>query len=131
MISYKTFDEIILSSNAKSKINAIYIMRQKTMLFGILLATFAAATLLPLAAAQVYEQPSNTMTVEQMLEKARERVQIVKEHPGQGSGTPYLDANGVIGASIISAAVFGGIFVTFIVRARQIEKRLAAKRMLQ
>ncbi len=101
------------------------------MLFGILLATFAAATLLPLAAAQVYEQPSNTMTVEQMLEKARERVQIVKEHPGQGSGTPYLDANGVIGASIISAAVFGGIFVTFIVRARQIEKRLAAKRMLQ
>jgi hypothetical protein len=97
-------------------------MRQKTILSGILLATFAAANLMPLAAAQVYPEQYNIMTVEQMLEKARERVQIVKVHPGQGSGTPYLDANGVIGASIISGAIFGGIFVAFIARAKQIEK---------
>lgn len=105
-------------------------MKQKTILSGILLATCVASTLMPLAAAQVYPYHDNTMTVEQMLEKARERVQIVKEHPGQGSGTPYLDANGVIGASIISGAIFGGIFVTFIARARQIE-RLHKNKLLQ
>ncbi|MDE1819137.1 MAG: hypothetical protein KGI19_11105, partial [Thaumarchaeota archaeon] len=37
----------------------------------------------------------NSMTVEQEIELAKKKVELVKAHPGDGSGTPYLDAKGV------------------------------------
>jgi hypothetical protein len=95
----------------------------KKIVYGTLLVVLLSAVFPQLAFAQQYgNYPSNTMTLEQELELARKKVEIVKEHPGEGSGTPYLNANGVIGASLISGAIFGGIFVTFVARARQIEK---------
>ncbi len=48
-------------------------------------------------------------TLEETLELAKRRVEIVKNNPTAGSGTPYIAADGVIGASAISALVFGGI----------------------
>lgn len=54
--------------------------------------------------------------LEQALKMASEKVALAKE--GTGSGTPLMAADGVVGASLISAGVFGGIAASFIVRAR-------------
>jgi hypothetical protein len=48
-------------------------------------------------------------TLEETIELARRKVDIAKDNPSTGSGTPYLAADGVLGASAIAAAVFGGI----------------------
>jgi hypothetical protein len=66
--------------------------------------------------------PSSQMTLEQELELAHKRVEMVKAHPGEGSGTPLLSANGVVGSMLITGGVFGGIFVAFVLRAKQMEK---------
>ena len=100
----------------------------KKIAYAVLFAVLVTAVLPQLAFAQQYEPPySSTTTLEQQLELARKRVEIVKEHPGDGSGTPYLSADGVVGASIISGAVFGGIFVAFVWRARKFETMNRAK----
>jgi len=57
-------------------------------------------------------------TLEEALKLQRERVTSASENPATGSGTPYLAADGVLGASAISAAVFGGIAAAFFFRAR-------------
>ena len=97
----------------------------KKLVYGILFAVLLSAVLPHLAFAQQYggygSSPGNTMTLEQDLELAKRKVEMVKEHPGEGSGTPYLSANGVVGATLISGAIFGGIFVAFVVRAKQFE----------
>lgn len=117
----KTFDEILFSSNAKSKIILWYTM--KKLAYSILLAVLLSAVLPQLAFAQQYPgyNQGNTMTLEQELDLAKKKIEMVKAHPGEGSGTPYLNANGVVGASVISGAIFGGIFVAFVVRAKQYE----------
>ena len=48
-------------------------------------------------------------TLEEQLELARRAVDMAAKNPSTGSGTPYLAADGVLGASAIAAAVFGGI----------------------
>ena len=57
-------------------------------------------------------------TLEETLELARRRIEAAEANPASGSGTPYLDANGVVGASIITGAIFGGIAAAFFVRSR-------------
>ena len=57
-------------------------------------------------------------TLEENLKLAEARVRAVEDNPGAGSGTPYLDPNGVVGASIISGAVFGAIAGTFFLKGR-------------
>ena len=57
-------------------------------------------------------------TLEETLELAVRKVEAVQANPASGSGTPFLDANGVIGASVISAAVFGGIATALMVKSR-------------
>ena len=54
--------------------------------------------------------------LELALKLANEKVALAKE--GTGSGTPLVAADGVIGASLISAGVFGGIAASFIIRGR-------------
>ena len=48
-------------------------------------------------------------TLEETLELAKRKVEAVKNNPTAGSGTPYIAADGVVGASAIAALVFGGI----------------------
>ena len=57
-------------------------------------------------------------TLEETLELAKRRIDAAESNPASGSGTPYLDAGGVVGASIIAGAVFGGIATAFFVRSR-------------
>lgn len=58
-------------------------------------------------------------TLEETLELAKRKVEYAADNPSTGSGTPYLDASGVLGASIIAGAVFGGIAIAFFARAKQ------------
>ena len=53
---------------------------------------------------------------------AHAKVTEAAANPHTGSGTPVLDANGVLGSSIAVGAVFGGIFIAFVVRAKQAKK---------
>lgn len=57
-------------------------------------------------------------TLEEALEIQARRVASAEANPGAGSGTPYLDASGVIGAAVIAGTVFGGIATAFFIRGR-------------
>ena len=59
-----------------------------------------------------------SMSLENTLELAKAKVTYAHDNPGSGSGTPYLAADGVIGASAIAAAIFGGIAGAFFFRGR-------------
>jgi len=64
------------------------------------------------------EGETGSYTLEEALEIQRRRIQAAEANPSSGSGTPYLDAGGVIGASVIAGAVFGGIAGAFFIRGR-------------
>ena len=57
-------------------------------------------------------------TLEETLELAKRRLEAAEANPASGSGTPYLSADGVLGASAIAAAIFGGIAGAFFFRGR-------------
>ncbi len=57
-------------------------------------------------------------TLEETLKLARIRIDIVNANPGSGSGTPVLDADGVIGGIIIAGAVFGGVSAALALKGR-------------
>lgn len=57
-------------------------------------------------------------TLEETLELAKRRLEAAEANPASGSGTPYLSADGVLGASAIAAAVFGGVAAAFFFRSR-------------
>ena len=57
-------------------------------------------------------------TLEEILAIQAARIDAVQANPGSGSGTPYLSADGVLGASAIAGAVFGGIAAAFFFRSR-------------
>ena len=98
-------------------------MKKPIIIGTVLLALFVASSIAPFAAAQYSGVGGGSgITLEEQLKLAKARLDNVKKNPHAGSGTPYLDANGVIGASSIVGAVFGGIFIAFVVRAKQFEK---------
>ena len=57
-------------------------------------------------------------TLEETLELAKRRIDAAETNPASGSGTPYLDADGVVGAAVIAGAVFGGIAGAFFFRGK-------------
>jgi len=57
-------------------------------------------------------------TLEETLELAKRRIEATTNNPQSGSGTPILSADGVLGATAISAAVFGGIAGALFFRAK-------------
>ena len=61
---------------------------------------------------------TGSYTLEEALEIQKRRIEAAEANPASGSGTPYLDADGVVGAAIISAAVFGGIAGALFLRSR-------------
>ena len=64
------------------------------------------------------EGQTGKYTLEEALEIQARRIASANDNPGAGSGTPYLDADGVLGAAVIAGAVFGGIAAAFFVRGR-------------
>jgi hypothetical protein len=61
---------------------------------------------------------TGSYTLEEALELQRRRIQSAEANPSSGSGTPYISADGVVGASIIAGAVFGGIAGAFFLKGR-------------
>ena len=57
-------------------------------------------------------------SLEEQLELAKRKVESASENPATGSGTPYLNADGVLGASIIAGAIFGGIATAMFVKGK-------------
>jgi hypothetical protein len=58
-------------------------------------------------------------SLEEQLELAKRKVETAAANPATGSGTPYLDADGVFGASAIAGGIFGAIATIFFVKGRQ------------
>ena len=58
------------------------------------------------------------ITLEEHLELAERKVQKAADNPATGSGTPYLAADGVLGASVIAGAIFGGIATAMFVKGK-------------
>lgn len=95
----------------------------KLVLFGTLFAAVMATGTIAPAFAQYLGSvgeagETGASTLEETLELAKRRVEAVEAYPSTGSGTPYLAAEGVIGASAIAGAVFGGIAIAFFMKAR-------------
>ena len=59
-----------------------------------------------------------SMSLENTLQLAADKVKYASDNPAAGSGTPYLAADGVLGASAIAEAIFGGIAGAFFFRGR-------------
>ena len=57
-------------------------------------------------------------TLEEQLELAERAKAAADANPASGSGTPYMDATGVVGASIIVGVIFGGIATVMFVKGR-------------
>ncbi len=94
------------------------------VLFGVAaLSSMVIPSLMDMAYAQYMgnvgsEGETGAYTLEEALEIQRRRVEAAAANPASGSGTPYLDASGVVGASVIAGAVFGGIAAAFFIRGR-------------
>ena len=58
------------------------------------------------------------ITLEEHLALAERKVAYAEANPATGSGTPYLNADGVVGATVIAGAIFGGIATTMFVKGR-------------
>ena len=100
-------------------------MNNNTLLAASLIAVFVIGTFgaSSLAFAQYMgnvgsDGETGSYTLEEALEIQKRRVDAAAANPASGSGTPYLDANGVGGAAVISAAVFGGIAGAFFIKGR-------------
>ena len=78
------------------------------------------ATLLVMVSGVLLSQAAfaydGSLTLQQQL--AKDAVKMASLNKGAGSGTPYFAADGVLGASAIAAAIFGGIATTFFVMGK-------------
>jgi len=97
----------------------------QTVLVAIVVGVFVAGSFGPygLAFAQYMgnvgeKGQTGARTLEETLELARRKVEMASSNPHTGSGTPYLAADGVLGASAIAAAVFGGIAGAFFFKGK-------------
>jgi hypothetical protein len=100
-------------------------MNNKVVLTASLIAVFVIGTFgaSSVAFAQYLgnvgsEGQTGSFTLEEALELQKRRVESAAANPASGSGTPYLDASGVGGAAVISAAIFGGISAAFFIKGR-------------
>jgi len=93
----------------------------KTMILSVsIMAIFVIGTIsmVPVALAYSGLGADGGITLEEHLELAERKVQKAADNPATGSGTPYLDATGVVGASLIAGAIFGGIATAFFVKGK-------------
>jgi len=92
-----------------------------TMILGVSIMAICAIgtiSMVPVSLAYSGLGADGGITLEEHLELAERKVQKAADNPATGSGTPYLDASGVLGASLIAGAIFGGIATAFFVRGK-------------
>jgi len=92
-----------------------------TMILSVsIMAIFAIGTIsmVPVSLAYSGLGADGGITLEEHLELAERKVQKAADNPATGSGTPYLDATGVVGATVIAGAIFGGIATAMFVKGR-------------
>ena len=58
------------------------------------------------------------ITLEEHLALAERKVAYADANPATGSGTPYLNAEGVVGATVIAGGIFGVIATALLVKGR-------------
>ena len=83
-----------------------------------LAVVFGAFFFVPTAIAYSGLGQAGGVTLEEQLILAERKVEYAAANPASGSGTPYLNADGVLGASVIAGAIFGGIATAFFVKGR-------------
>ena len=83
-----------------------------------LAVVFGAFFFVPTAIAYSGLGQAGGVTLEEQLILAERKVEYAAANPASGSGTPYLNADGVLGASVIAGLIFGGIATAFFVRGR-------------
>ena len=85
-----------------------------------IMAIFAIGTIsmVPVSLAYSGLGADGGITLEEHLELAERKVQKAADNPATGSGTPYLDAGGILGSSLIAGAIFGGIATAFFVKGK-------------
>ena len=104
-------------------------MNRTLYVLGILAVCMALSTMIPASYAFYeidtyggqYDESKVTGgfgTLEEQLQLAERAKAAADANPATGSGTPYLDAGGVLGASLIAGAIFGGIATAFFVRGK-------------
>ena len=105
-------------------------MNRTLYVLGILAVCMALSTMIPASYAFYeidtyggqYDDESKVTggfgTLEEQLELAERAKAAADANPAAGSGTPYMDATGVVGASVIVGSIFGGIAATLFVKAR-------------
>ena len=87
-------------------------MNKAIYVLGILAVCMALSTMIP-ASYAFY-----TISLEEQLQLAERAKAAAVANPATGSGTPYMDANGVVGASVIVGVIFGGIATVFFLKGR-------------
>lgn len=97
-------------------------MQTKQIALALTIAVLLPIVLPNLAFAQYGGAVTNSPTLEDQLKLAREKIQAVQANPGKGSGTPFLAADGMVTAMIISALIFGTLFGVCVLYARNIVK---------
>ena len=94
-----------------------YTMRY-LLLSVLVVCAIGTISMVPVALAYSGLGADGGITLEDHLELAERKVQKAADNPATGSGTPYLDAGGVLGASLIAGAIFGGIATAFFVKGK-------------
>jgi len=92
-----------------------------TMILGVsIMAIFTIGTIsmVPVALAYSGLGAVDGITLEEHLELATRKVEKAADTPATGSGTPYLAADGILGASVIAGAIFGGIATAMFVKGK-------------
>ena len=104
-------------------------MNRTLYVLGILAVCMALSTMIPASYAFYeidtyggqYDESKVTGgfgTLEEQLQLAERAKAAADANPATGSGTPYLDAGGVLGASVIAGAIFGGIATAMFVKGK-------------
>lgn len=97
-------------------------MQKQYIAYGLLIAVLVPMVLPNLAYAQYGGAATNSPTLEEQLKLARDKVNAVQNNPHAGSGTPFLAADGMVTAMLVSAAIFGTLFAICVFYARSIVK---------
>jgi len=89
-----------------------------TIAAGVMLSILILPSVSSQAFAQ-YPPPQGQTGLDDYIKLLEERVRIANESPDKGAGTPVFAADGMIGAFVLSAGVFGGISTAFFVMGRK------------